>query len=62
ERIREWCAASPVPVEEGKLNVTVSIGVSRLDAAMAGPLDLIAAADAAMYQAKNSGRNRVVVA
>lgn len=62
ERIRESCAASVVPVGDGKLCVTVSIGVSAVSGTMEGPDDLIAAADSALYEAKSGGRNRVVMA
>jgi diguanylate cyclase (GGDEF)-like protein/PAS domain S-box-containing protein len=44
------------------LKVTVSIGVAhRLDYPIYGPDQLLEAADQAMYQAKEAGRNRVVV-
>ena len=62
DRIRETCAASVVPVGEGKIRVTVSIGVSAVSGTMEGPDDLIATADEALYLAKDGGRNRVVLA
>jgi two-component system cell cycle response regulator len=40
--------------------LTVSIGLSVYEPGLAGPEDLVAGADQALYQAKNSGRNRVV--
>ena len=62
ERVRERCAASPVPVVDDKLLVTVSIGVCAVSSVMEKPEDLIAAADSALYEAKDGGRNLVVVA
>lgn len=46
--------AEPIPVQ-----VTVSIGVATLDSSRSDLNDLIAAADAALYRAKATGRNRV---
>jgi diguanylate cyclase (GGDEF)-like protein len=40
--------------------VTVSVGVGSLDAHVTDGTQLIAAADAALYEAKRAGRNRVV--
>ena len=43
-----------------ELNVTVSIGVAWMEAPPEMPDDLIRRADAALYEAKAAGRNRVV--
>jgi len=62
ERLRERVARDPVTISgpAGQLDVTISMGV----ACYAGPTDtadeLIKRADEAMYQAKRSGRNRVI--
>ncbi|MFN4178095.1 PleD family two-component system response regulator [Phenylobacterium sp.] len=62
ERIRLHVAGSPFRVQGGEelLSVTISIGV----AASAGPGDsaqaLLKRADEAVYEAKSSGRNRVI--
>lgn len=46
----------------GALSVTCSVGVSQYDPAMPDDIHLFATADAALYQAKETGRNRVCVA
>jgi diguanylate cyclase (GGDEF)-like protein len=64
ERIRATIEAQPIPWTTQQLNVTASIGVGMFDAAhpFAHEEELLAAADRAVYQAKNEGRNRVVMA
>jgi len=63
ERIRLRIAEHPVTLESGKeLSVTLSLGISSLD--LATPKDpgkqLLADADAALYEAKRQGRNRTL--
>jgi diguanylate cyclase (GGDEF)-like protein len=59
ERIRARVeAAEFLP---GGLRCTVSIGVAAFHGPPDGPGELVAAADAALYRAKESGRNRVEV-
>jgi diguanylate cyclase (GGDEF)-like protein len=61
EQIRRAVEAVRVPRPDGPpLNVTVSVGVAAADPQAADPASLIAAADAALYEAKRGGRNRTV--
>jgi diguanylate cyclase (GGDEF)-like protein len=62
ERIRGRFASLALAVGATKVTVTVSAGVAVLGPGMAGPQDLVSAADAALYNAKRAGRNRVEVA
>jgi diguanylate cyclase (GGDEF)-like protein len=60
ERLLHAISAHPIPHPSGELFVTASIGVVT-DAAGSDPTMLYEAADAALYHAKSTGRNRVVV-
>jgi eukaryotic-like serine/threonine-protein kinase len=68
ERLREVVYRDPVPTEAGPLPVTISLGTAHVDSG--GRLDrggehlrqLLARADAALYEAKQGGRNRVATA
>jgi diguanylate cyclase (GGDEF)-like protein len=64
ERIRKDIAALrvPAPSPPATLQVTVSLGIAVLDDRLADWEALLGAADAALYQAKGSGRNRSVLA
>ena len=61
ERVRAHIARLPVCASNGeRIPVTVSIGVAALDAGSSRELpELLAAADAALYRAKASGRDQV---
>jgi diguanylate cyclase (GGDEF)-like protein/PAS domain S-box-containing protein len=59
ERLRRFI--EEVPVGDFPEPITASFGVAQLQKAQ-GPDQLLFAADMALYEAKNSGRNRVVVA
>jgi len=58
ERLREGIADTPVSLSDREIHITVSFGVSHLTSEMHGE-DLVKTADAALYQAKQSGKNRV---
>jgi len=59
EKLRQVIAETPITCQDRQQSVTVSIGVA------SGSYDLetlLPKADAAMYQAKNQGRNRIATA
>lgn len=63
QRIRECIEITQIDVEEKKLRVTVSIGVACYpDINVSNVEELLKKADEALYQAKRSGRNKIVVA
>jgi two-component system cell cycle response regulator len=62
ERLRLHVAGSPFRVMGGDeaLDVTISIGVAASLPGETAPEGLLKRADAAMYEAKASGRNKVI--
>jgi len=60
ERIREKLAEAGVVVQEKSVTLTLSSGVAEFPTDGESPESLIAAADAALYQAKRRGRDCVV--
>lgn len=60
ERLREFIQSSEIDLEEHKLNITASFGVSTLTTGIQSIDTLITKADSALYQAKQEGRNRTV--
>ena len=63
ERLREAIAASPVVIAEQNLEIpiTVSIGVTISQGAADDSATIMRRGDEALYEAKNSGRDRVVL-
>jgi diguanylate cyclase (GGDEF)-like protein len=60
ERIRSAVASVPVLANSDEILVTTRIGVTAADAGVC-ETELLAVADAALYQAKSGGRNRAAV-
>jgi len=62
ERLRQTVESNPVKISRAPnaLNVTVSIGIARMEGADDTAEALLHRADQALYRAKRSGRNRVV--
>ncbi|HVK98866.1 MAG TPA: diguanylate cyclase [Dongiaceae bacterium] len=61
ERLRASIESSPVPFEKIQIPVTASLGIAQFDAGIKDVEEFIAHADAALYDAKERGRNRVVI-
>jgi diguanylate cyclase (GGDEF)-like protein len=61
ERLRTQVEAHPFESERRRINVTISLGVAGMpEFAAESSLQLVAAADEALYSAKSAGRNRVL--
>lgn len=62
-RVRQIVEANPLLVEGTEVRVTVSAGTAAVDETWSGDAEaFVRAADRALYQAKQLGRNRVVLA
>lgn len=60
ERLRDDLEHNPVRVTNYHIAVTISAGVAECSQQTVGAAQLLAQADAALYQAKQEGRNRIV--
>ncbi len=63
ERVRSAVEAERIPIDNGVIRVTISVGGAFLQPPLAGDAsaNLLLNADAALYAAKDSGRNRVLI-
>ncbi len=62
ERLRSKIEEHPFKGDEDVLHVTISVGVAEFAAArFRSPSEMVAAADRALYESKEHGRNRVTV-
>jgi len=61
ERIRKTLLSQPIELEGKRVSITISSGISSLTSAEESLDQLLKRADQALYQAKETGRNRVVV-
>ena len=62
ERLRRAVGETSVPEGEQRIAVSISVGGATYRDAVDSPESLIAKVDAALYEAKASGRNRLVIA
>jgi diguanylate cyclase len=60
EKLREAVAIHPFATGHGKINITISLGVAEQQMGESNT-NWIKRADQALYQSKNSGRNRVTI-
>ena len=61
ERLRARIEQTPVETDAGEISVTISLGVSVIDQSIADHTAWIRAADHALYQSKESGRNQTTI-
>jgi diguanylate cyclase (GGDEF)-like protein len=62
ERLRFCICSEPIDIPEGRIHITISLGVATCKANSYEANTLIQAADRALYRAKANGRNRVETA
>lgn len=61
ERLRRAVGETTVPEADQRIGVTLSVGAAQYRDEIDSPEALLASADAALYEAKEAGRDRVVV-
>jgi diguanylate cyclase (GGDEF)-like protein len=61
ERVRESLACRPIEVAGQAVEVTASFGIASFEPGARDPGAIVEAADAALYEAKAAGRNRVAI-
>lgn len=61
ERLRQRVASTPIATDQGLLTLTISLGLTGFDATIIDFDALLCRADAALYRAKQNGRNRTEV-
>jgi len=59
EKIRAAAGTAPFRIDNGSIDITISVGVAAFPEHGSSAKELVAAADGAMYRAKANGRNRV---
>jgi diguanylate cyclase (GGDEF)-like protein len=59
EKLRTGIAARTLKVGQSEVRLTASIGLSEVQATDKDPGEILERADAALYEAKQSGRNKV---
>ncbi len=61
ERLRKAIAATPVVYEDFSIDFTISLGISEINEKMKGAKVWLEQADQALYQSKESGRNKSTI-
>ena len=60
ERLRKAVEETSIPIDKKNINVTISMGLAEFEPTLTGE-ELFKNADKALYEAKESGRNRVCI-
>jgi len=59
EEVRADVEKTKIPAGKKTISVTISVGISQRENPTQTVMDVIGAADKALYRAKNGGRNQV---